>query len=305
MDYQLENRKIIDDLINIEKRINELKKNIQRLEAEKEIQNKNVKAISEEVKEETIKEDTSSLEDELSFYIYNYRSLSSDFSENDLIMILPSKKHPKYQEILLRMAYDSFKEIREATNLKQITSSEDEKEIINEAINYEKRKMDFIKKILSSKEATVEEEIKNNIVLVPTTSNKIRIIEELEHIPVEYYDRFLELVNSIIDGTFKNVKTFKNNAKLMGISEVKGFQVRILFTRIGYNTYALISAFVKKTDIDKYYTESLEKKVFDYYLVEGILKEKLSSDEFISYNENNIDTLFDILGKPKKMGEGL
>ena len=50
--------------------------------------------------------------------------------------------------------------------------------------------------------------------------------------PIEYMPLFKELVDSIVDGTFKNVKGFNNNNNLNGLSEVKGPGVRIVFKKI-------------------------------------------------------------------------
>ncbi len=305
MDYQIENRRLLDELIEIEKRIDNLKKEIKRLQLERNV-TKNIPFLPKKEVIEEIKENPNTFQDELKYYIYNYRSLPINFQEQDLLMILPSRKHLKYREILLKLAFESFKEIREAESLRELSTSIEEREICDEAIGYENRKMNIIRKELTEKEEVIDESQKNNIILVPTTNNKIRILDELEHIPMEFYDRFLELVNSIIDGTFKNVKALTNNGNLMGISEVKGYQVRILFTRIGYNSYALISAFVKKTDSDKYYLESLDNKAREYYLVEEKLKMSLQDEEFIRKNNENVNILFDILStKSYKLGEVL
>lgn len=305
MDYQIENRRLLDELIEIEKRIDNLKKEIKRLQLERNV-TKNIPFLPKKEVIEEIKDNSNTFQDELKYYIYNYRSLPINFQEQDLLMILPSRKHLKYREILLKLAFESFKEIREAESLRELSTSIEEREICDEAIGYENRKMNIIRKELTEKEEVIDESQKNNIILVPTTNNKIRILDELEHIPMEFYDRFLELVNSIIDGTFKNVKALTNNGNLMGISEVKGYQVRILFTRIGYNSYALISAFVKKTDSDKYYLESLDNKAREYYLVEEKLKMSLQDEEFIRKNNENVNILFDILStKSYKLGEVL
>ena len=305
MDYQIENRRLLDELIMIEKRIDNLKKEINRLQSERNV-TKNIPFLPKKEVKEEVKEDLNSFQDELNYYIYNYRSLPINFQEQDLLMILPSRKHLKYREILLKLAFESFKEIKEAENLKELSTSIEEREICDEAIDYENKKMTVIRKELTEKEVVISNPIKNNIILVPTTNNKIRILDELDHIPMEFYDRFLELVNSIIDGTFKNVKALTNNGNLIGISEVKGYQVRILFTRIGYNTYALISAFIKKTDSDKYYLESLDNKAKEYYLVEEKLKMSLQNEEFIRKNNENVNALFDILStKSYKLGETL
>ena len=130
-------------------------------------------------------------------------------------------------------------------------------------------------------------------------SGNIRIIDDLEHIPNDYYDGFKDLINSIIDGTFKNVKTFSNNEGLLGISEVKAFKIRLVFKRLNNNTYALITAFMKKWDNDKLYQESLANKIKDYYSIETKLKELINNPEFIEENEKNVQQLWNVLS-PKE-----
>ena len=84
----------------------------------------------------------------------------------------------------------------------------------------------------------------------------IRVIDEIEKISKsspEFCSEFLELFQSIQDGSFKRVKRFLNNNKLVGISEVRGFKPRVVFDRIGKNDYAIITAFLKKCDNDRGY----------------------------------------------------
>ena len=73
--------------------------------------------------------------------------------------------------------------------------------------------------------------------------------EEIWHLTKDFYPSFLELIKSIEDGTFKGVKRFTNNHDLLGVNEVKAHQVRVGFVRLAVDTYALITAFVKKSDI--------------------------------------------------------
>ena len=151
-----------------------------------------------------------------------------------------------------------------------------------------------------NKEEIVEvQEHKNRIVLIPTISGNIRVIDELEHIPSDYYDSFLELINSIINGTFKNVKTFTSNYHLTGISEVKGFKTRVVFSRLDKNTYGLITAFVKKTDTDKLYKDTLTRKVSHFKENEAKLKEKIKDKEFMELNDLYVEELFNLIS-PKE-----
>ncbi len=246
--------------------------------------------ISKEIKEDD------SYEDEVGFYLCSYRSIREDFKEVELKSVLPNKRHPNYKDILLRLSLESIKEIKEAKELLRTEGiSEEEIDLCNKIIETENKKINYIKSRLIVVEKEEVEEEKNNIVLVPTLYGNIRIIDDLERIPSEYYSGFKGLIDSIIDGTFKNVKIFTNNSELVGITEVKDFKIRVIFMRLNANTYALVTAFVKKFDTDKLNLESLVGKIKEYRGMESKLKENLNNPEFLEENEKNVQQLWNIL----------
>lgn len=302
IDYEQLCREELNILQNQETKISKLKDEISRLKLKKTVVNKEtVKENINEVILEEKKEDDS-FKDEMNFYLLSYRQLSEDFTKEEINEILPKKKNPKFKDILLRLSLESVKEIKEVKELlREEEISLEEKELCNKIIESENKKIDYIKSklIVSDKEEIEEQEEKNNIVLVPTLSGNIRIIDDLEHIPNDYYEGFKDLINSIIDGTFKNVKTFSNNEGLIGISEVKSFKIRVVFKRLNDNTYALITAFMKKWDNDKLYQESLISKVKEYYLIESELKKLINDHEFMEENEKNVQQLWNVLS-PKE-----
>ena len=229
---------------------------------------------------------------EMDEYINLYNNLDSDFTMDDLLSILPDISNNRYNEIILRLKAESLREIHE---LYELCSLEDNKDEYLKAIRFHTNKMLLLDECNKSYN-NPKEERKNKIILVPTTGGNIRLIEELSHIPFEYYPDFLELVDSIVNGTFKNFKRFTGaNNKLKSLSEVKGFQVRVVFSRIGVDSYALISAFVKKSDIDKAYVETLIKKVGDYYNIKESLINNLNNEEFIEENNKNVSELYNLL----------
>ena len=311
IDYEQLCREELNILQNQETKISKLKDEISRLKLKKAVVNKEtVKENINEVILEEKKEDDS-FKDEMNFYLLSYRQLSEDFTKEEINEILPKKKNPKFKDILLRLSLESVKEIKEVKELlREEEISLEEKELCNKIIESENKKIDYIKSklIVSDKEEIEEQEEKNNIVLVPMLSGNIRIIDDLEHIPNDYYEGFKDLINSIIDGTFKNVKTFSNNEGLIGISEVKSFKIRsevksfkirVVFKRLNDNTYALITAFMKKWDNDKLYQESLISKVKEYYLIESDLKKLINDHEFMEENEKNVQQLWNVLS-PKE-----
>ena len=108
------------------------------------------------------------------------------------------------------------------------------------------------------------------------------------------------MFNSILDNSFKNVKTFKGNKELLGVAEVKGFKTRIVFSRLNSNTYAIITAFIKKTDNDKYYQDTLKNKIAQYKEIEFSLRNKLNDPSFIEENEQEVNRLFELIDTSNK-----
>lgn len=238
-------------------------------------------------------------EEEMEYYLTDYKSLREDNFEEDLLSILPSKKTYRYKDIILRLIAESLKEIKEVNELiSRENFSSEELTDLRSVILLEKKKISILKEHLKHKdEVETEEEVNNELILVPSLTGNVKLIEDLEHIHPSNYEAFLELVESIKNGTFKGVKRFTNNMRFAGISEVRGFQVRIAFARIGKNKYALITAFTKKCDNDKGYRDSLTQKLSDYRLQEDKLKALAEDEEFLRENELNVERLYALLGK--------
>ena len=298
IDYEQKCKEELLELQKQDQRISEMQREIGRLKLDRKAPNKEpVKEVKQPIiKEEQKEEDT--FEDEVAFYLSSYRQLTEGFKDEELRAILPKKKHPRFQDILLRLSLESVKEINETTNmLRDQDTTDDEESICFGIIETEKRKIEYIKSrlIQSEKQEEQTEEEKNNLVFVPTLSGNIRALDDLEHIPSEYYSRFKDLFDSIVDGTFKNVKVFASNSPLYGITEVRGFKVRVVFTRLSSDTYAIITAFVKKTDKDKLYNESLNNIIREYRGLEASLKENLNNPEFMKENEKSVQQLWNIL----------
>lgn len=239
-------------------------------------------------------------ESEVGSYIADYDRLKTDFTEDDLLEILPSPTDYRYLDVIRRLQAESIKNI---LFYKQVIFEEhvekDELEGIKELIELENRKKASLTKILEEEKEVVREEAKNKIILVPTPTGNIRILEELKNVPIEYREAFKRLIDSIIDGSFKNQKNFTNNRKFNGLQEVKGHQVRIAYDRIGLDTYSIITAFVKKTTNSKGYRESLEKKFADYKSIKEDLKKIYQTEEFQQENDKYLSELERILSGEK------
>lgn len=266
---------------------------------------KKQEAVIKPKKKETIEKEPYcdiDFEEEMEYYLADYKSLREDNLEEDLLSILPSKKTYRYKDIILRLIAESLKEIKEVNELisKENFSSEELTDL-RSIILLEKKKIAILKQQLKHKDEVEEiEEVNNEIILVPSLTGNVKLIEDLEHIHPSNYEAFLELIESIKNGTFKGVKRFTNNVRFAGISEVRGFQVRIAFARIGKNKYALITAFTKKCDNDKGYRDSLSQKLSDYRLQEEKLKALAEDEEFLRENNLNVERLYALLGKEEE-----
>ena len=247
--------------------------------------------------------DRSDFEDEVEYYYSQVKEITSATISEKLHLCVPKRTNKNFEKIILRLKLESLRNIREINEvIREYSSVEDpeEMQMFKDEILYEQQKIAFYDNLLSPEKEEVEEieeeETTNRMIFVPTNGGNIRILDEIDHIPDTFYDLFLELFLSIKDGSFKNVKRFTNNAALTGLVEVKNPQSRVVFARLNENTYAIITAFVKKTQKDKGYLDSLKNKAADYKTISEILKRNLSNPEFLELHQQYEDELFRKLG---------
>ena len=120
-----------------------------------------------------------------------------------------------------------------------------------------------------------KEKINNNLVFLKTESDNTYCLRDLNGIKREYYKSFKDLLMSIKNGTFKNVKRLTTtNSKLNSISEVRGFKTRVIFDRIDSKTYIILMCAVKKSDFDLGYQNLLEGRCLKYRCFKNTIFEK-------------------------------
>ena len=247
--------------------------------------------------------DRSDFEDEVEYYYSQVKEITPATISEKLHLCVPKRTNKNFEKIILRLKLESLRNIREINEvIREYSSVEDpeEMQMFKDEILFEQQKIAFYDQLLSPVKEEVEqveeEEQSNRMIFVPTNGGNIRILDEIDHIPDTFYDLFLELFLSIKDGSFKNVKRFTNNAALTGLVEVKNPQSRVVFARLNENTYAIITAFVKKTQRDKGYVDSLKNKAADYKAISEIIKRNLSNPEFLELHQQYEDELFRKLG---------
>lgn len=294
IDTIIENGKIATAMKNEIKKINEANQKYQL--NEKDVNCKKEGILDSDDNEEI---ESNDFEDEVDYY---YSLINSIFIDDNLKETmkeaLPSRKNVNYKRLIIRLKMELLRNIKEIEELleeeKDELTKSDLEEFKNEVI-VNSKKMEMIDN-LNNEKITEEEKIEeNNLFFATTSSGNIRVLEEIEAIPQEYYANFLGLFNSIKDGTFKNVKRFTNNNRISGICEVKDYKIRVVFDRIGKNDYAVITAFVKKTDRDKGYLDALYLKSEKYLYQKENIKKNLENDEYRKLNKMYEKELFNRL----------
>ena len=245
-------------------------------------------------------------EEEVDYYLSDFLDLSEEeLDTSKLQEVLPVRKNYNYKKILLRIIAEVNREIKEIHEVILSDSSFSESELCDfkDDIRILQKRINCLKKELSMKnDITEEEEIKNKIIFVPTSSGNLRVLDEISNIPEEYYEGFLGLFKSIQDGTFKNIRRFVNNETLKGALEVKDFKIRVVFVRLARDTYAVLTAFTKKNDNDNGYRKPIEIKMGSFRKIHKKLQEQLNNPEFIKYHEDALEELFRILKKDEQKG---
>lgn len=247
-------------------------------------------------------------EDEVEFFMSSLQMIPDSVSTEELAHLLPSRQNANYKALLLRLKLELQKNIREIKEiLEEGTQGFTAQDLYHfkQDLLFERRKVEVIDQQLFT-EVKEDSPVYNKLIFVPTSGGSIRVLKQLKSIPSEYYSSFQSLLQSIKDGTFKNAKRFSNaHNKLSGMSEVRdiGAGTRVIFDRLDTNSYAIITAFVKKTDHNKGYLEQLERSVGNYKSLKPVLETSLNNPLFQQENEMLEQTIYDVLEHQEKGDE--
>lgn len=238
--------------------------------------------------EEVVDDIDAEFEEEVAFFVSDVKKLPEEAIEENIESVLPSRKHYEYERLLKRIIAELFKDYNEIEEymLTESMEPEEQEELLHDQTIF-LRKIKAISKqlTLTIEEITQTPVIENELIFVPTSGGNIRIFDELDHIPSNYYKKFESLFASIKDGTFKGVK--KMQGSLEGLAEVRDIPSgsRVTFMRLDKNRYAVISAFVKKSDNNSGYQKMVENHYQSYRQQETALKANLDNPEFLELHK--------------------
>lgn len=247
--------------------------------------------------EELIDQD---FEEEVEYYTSEVKRLTAEHLD-ELSTALPSRKHYEYERILRRIQIELLKDckdIKDFISLEKTTLTEEFQEFLDE-LNLDMLKVKAIGEELVRNPDYLEEDTttENRLIFVPTPDGNIRILSDIDSMDLGQRRKIEQLLNSIKDGTFKNVKRFNNNNNVDGLTEVRDIPSggRVTFMRLDTNTYAIISAFIKKVTNGKGYQKMLANQFQSYHDAESQLKDNLTNPEFLEIQEEYEQELFEKL----------
>ena len=234
---------------------------------------------------------------DITFY---WNLLKSCKNGKDLVHALPRPSNTQYNllmNLILAECLKEMKEIEEFLQEEQLTE-EDRLEFLNEL----KEKRSRFAKILEYRDHKEElesevEEQENQLIYLESVHGNTYALNDIKKIDVQFYDAFLELLESIQNGTFKNMKTFQNNQKLNGLLEVKGFHERIVFKRMSENIYAIIDIFVKKDTYDGGYAIHLKTRAEKFWSQCEKLKRMANNQEYLEEQSKITEEIKRVLRK--------
>lgn len=217
--------------------------------------------------------------------------------KKDLLSILPLRDDYDFEKIMIRLMAESLKDIKDYLEMNTFELNQEERLQIKKEIKWERNKISIFQAILKESKEEIKEmqEVQeNNLIFVPTVSGNIRVLNEIESIDIEYYQRFYGLFQSIKNGTFKNVKSLSGN-EFVSIYEVRDTNVRVVYQLLDKNNYAIITSFVKRSSNEGGYRDKLGNKIANYFNVKETLKENLNNSKFIDENKKYEEQLFNML----------
>lgn len=223
---------------------------------------------------------------------------------------LPLTENKNYCNIVRRIILELVREKKE-----YIKNFEGEDPSVLEEVKQELDQLDFYINVvrnhrkIEKEEFNTKQSVSNNIVFLTTMSGNIYAEQDLASIDSEFYPGFKELIQSIENGTFKNVKRFSaSHNSFKSISEVKDFKIRVVFDRIGKNTYIILDIFVKKNQAAMGYQDQVSHRLDYYKRNEEYFKALFSTPESIESHKEVLANIYKGLDeknivKTKKSGE--
>jgi len=254
--------------------------------------------------------DTSSLNNRTNkLEVSQYMSQITSCNDLDFITdILPSIYDSNYENIILSIIMELYKEISFANEMLKNDIDTDEKEYLLEEINKYKKVINIIKSYndeeLEEEKDTSNDTIPNKIVYVTNSSGIPYILNDLNNINNYDYPYVLKAIKKLLEGNITHEKRFHNDEALTEISAIRQRDVRIIFTRGQNNTIILLGIFIKRLQNTSAYQDFIRRRVKSYKSKKDAIKQNILDDDYIYENERITENILEVLSpKNEKIKE--
>lgn len=198
----------------------------------------------------------------LQFYI---EYIQNNLDDDRFLDLLPNNKDIESINIINKILAYYLKEIN---TIKYFLSFETEKKHIDDMSESLINNSNIYEKIVEYKNSLFliekSQQRKNEIIYYMNGSIPF-VYTDIEDYP-ENYESIINLIESIEDGKFKNIKLFTNNDKLRGLMEVRDLSngTRIIFEPLGNRKYCIIYAIHDKRETTSLYKDRLISRYKKY-----------------------------------------
>lgn len=235
---------------------------------------------------------------------YYLEYLKCSYDIEDLKIFMPSIDDKNYEDVYASIMLFLQKEL--ILQKKKLSSVSEKRELIEVQEKIEKITF-MMNLVMDYKEMCFETDydvsLFNDVAKMPflvyskTETGNIVLLKDLKKESSEFYDYFLCLFESLVNGNFKNLKVISNKYFPTSFNEVKFNQTRITFEMMGDNVCLITGAFVKKV---------MNSSIYRTRLI-SILKNAQASKKHILKNINNqtfIDEQLEITKQVYKLLRG-
>lgn len=188
-----------------------------------------------------------------------YESIRLLHDKKDIIANLPSPDFTNFFKLIEGVKEKLNEEKAVSLSLLEVATDEEEISFLNSIIESCDFKLKVCNELLEKANEIVEEEEKadssKKTIIFATSKDGIFFERDLKDIPLEAYDEALKSLSSIADGNDQQNavrgKKLVNNAKLNGIREAKGWQVRIPYFPLSGCAYVFMIKRKKDDDSER------------------------------------------------------
>lgn len=262
-----------------------------------------IKQVKDKLYLEDVNSKNQELKLDISFYMACIENIENLFEIDE---ILPDKSNVDYVDIINSIL---IKLIEERVIIQRLIKEMDQNDPDNayyvEELEKVIKKINYIKnynaRISLPKENVIKKQ--NHVIFLTTNmDNNCFMNDLLKNVDEHYYEYVKELLESIKNGSFKNVKAFTENNLLSGICEVKLSQLRILFRRIKPGVYIVIQVLVKKFQTGHHYHSMMIARNSLYNQNEEDILSKINDQDYLDNNEKIYNGIINYLDISKKGG---